>query len=1487
MNIQGGGISFEVEGTNDKLMKVLEQSRKAISTFSREAVHDSVDIDRGFEQAARAIEDSFNKIDAVIDENLQAIKELEAEQEKLQSQYAEAFMKGDDERARAIQAEVAENKKLIEARKQIINQGQQVIGELNEEQAKLQEQKKSFEQNLEQTKSLRTQLRECKEQLALLEANGKRGTEEFKRLQEEAGRLTNAIGDANQQAKLLAHDNAQLQGFMSGVSGLAGAFTAAQGAAALFVGENENLQRVMLKVQSLMSVTMGLQQVMNTLNKDSAFMLATVTKAKELLTVATNKLSVALGISNVAAKALMATLTLGLSVAITAVIALISHMASEAQKAAEQQKKFNEEVAKAAAKPLSAYIALKTEWENLTGSMKEREKWVQDNADRFEALGLKVYDAKTAEDVLIRNSQKFVEACIAKAKALAAQQLAAEKYEEIIKKQAEVDAMPDKVQSYVPSANGRGYYSVVDNKAKAEAKQELEDMKKTAREFIEQQVKFTKEEQQLLAGLGTAGAKVVAGSVEAVEAEISRLQQQYKRAANDTERSQLATKIKKEQEKLKKMQLKTDNGSGDKTPKDPYLDMLQKRKIAYAKYAKWVQSEDATIRTAAEKEFAELLKGGTSYIDYLEKQRATIEGKAKKTATDLKNLATINNEIAELTKQTVLSDFEAQLNRELSLCQTIGDRLEVIAKHREELTRDNSDVDNGKADILRNANDNTIEQAKQETAALLQEYASYTTERIKFEESYARNRELLNATIHAKEIDSEDEFIAKLLEAKQAYDNYAKEAASDDATVAASAKQRYAELLKGGRSYLEMLQNKIRELEDKQIKVGLDVEGTEQLDKLRKLLNAENTTDAQVKAAIAALAALEKQAKAYAKQSGSELYDELLQQYKTFQEQKSDIQEKYEQQRAEAEKHGNTIMIAEINAREQAELSKLAASRLMASESWNQLFSDLSTLSAKTINKLMADINSQKVTLSAQFNPADLKAINDQLQKAKDELHHRNPFLALRDSLRDLRAAMQAESLLDDKDPFIQSLQKKKEEYQKYTQAINSGDQTLAGAAKQAFADLLQEGGSYIDYLRNRIAALKGQKIKLGVEFTGDDELAKLEATLNKETGATKTFKDSLKDTFSSVGSSIDFVNGAFDSVVGGMKKMGIQMDEETETILNDLGGIMDGASNIASGIATGNPLSVIQGSVGLLSSAFDLFNSRDRDAEKSIKRHQEAVTRLGRAYNQLRHEVDKALGESTYKNQKSMIDNLRAQQRELRGMIEDEKDKKKTDWDRIGEWEEQIAEASREIDNIIEEITKNITQTTAKDLSNQLADALVEAFEAGEDAADAFGEVANDVLKNAVKNALKLQFLEQPLQAAIKQLQKDMGFNEEGVGSFNGLSSAEQARFKDAVSKAGANFAEAMKLYEDLFDELDEKDPSTLSGAIKGASQESIDLLAGQANAVRVNQVTSLDILRNQLARLSNIDANVGVIAGRLLTIINKLTTPADDGLRGQGITD
>lgn len=1007
---------------------------------------------------------------------------------------------------------------------------------------------------------------------------------------------------------------------------------------------------------------------------------------------------------------------------------------------------------------------------------------------------------------LIRNTANFTAACIAKAKALAAQNLASEKYEAILKKQAEIDAMPDKTSTYVQTSSfGTGYWVEGENTAKKKAKQELAEMQKNANALIQQQIKFTQEEQAYLKKIGMQAGQVVAGSVEAAEKELSRLRDLYKKAGTDAERNSLAKKIATQEAEVERLSYKSSSkggksgGSGSKSTKDPYAEELKTRKELYAKYLKWVTSEDKTVREAAPTEFAALLKGGTSYLDYLEKQRTSIESKAKKTATDLKNLSTLNNEIAEATKEAVLSDFDAQLNKELEQCKNVGEQLAVIAKKREELKNDNSDVDNAKKERLDTKETDTKEQAKKETAELLKEYAGYLQEKLDFEESYARNRELLT---------------------KQA---------------------------------------------------------------------AEASTEEERKVAEAALAALEKKRQEYAKRSGSEQYDKLLEEYQSYQQKQTAIQEKYSQQRAEAEKQGNLAMISQINAKEQEELSKLAASRLMATESWNQLFSDISRLSSSTIKKLLDDINNKKINLSAQFNPTDLKAINDQLMNARNELEKRNPFLSLKNSLSELRAVMKAEKLLESDDPFVKSLQEKKKQYQDYTDAVNSSDEILAGSAKDAYADLLSQGSTYIDFLRRKIAELNKQKVELKITTEGEEQLNVLQAALDKETGQSKSVSQGFKDAFKSIGSSIDFVSGCFDSVVGGIKKMGISMDEETEAILGDIGGMMDGASQLASGIATGNPLGVIQGSIGLLSSAFDLFNFRDRKAEKSIKRHQEAVKKLGYAYNELEHAVDKALGETVYQNQSAVIQNLRAQQNEIQGMISDEKGKKKSDKNRIAEWEEQYREVGRQIEDIIDDITQSITQATAGDLANNLADALVEAFEGGEDAAKAFGDVANDVLKNAVKNALKLQFLEKPLQNAIKQLQKDMGFDEEGNGTFDGLTEAEQARFKNAIKKAGANFAAAMDMYKDLFTDLDNTDPSTLSGAISSASQESIDLLAGQTNAVRQNQVTSIQLIREQLMHLANMDRGIGVIADRVQSIINHLTTAAsdDNGLRSQGITD
>lgn len=1398
MNIQGGGLSFEISGSNDKLLSVLNESKKAIQNFSTAAVSGGKGIDRAFENAAAAIEKGFAYIDRIVDTNKASLAKLQEEYKRLSSEAAKAFSEARDadyrryiEAAKNIQSEITLREKLI-------NEAQASADQLLQEEKALKKQKETAEKNVSTQISLRTQLRNVREELALLEANGQRGTEAFKKLQQEAGRLTDAIGDATTQARIFSHDNRGLQGMISGLIGVVGAFSAAQGAVALFAGENEGLQKVMLKVQSLMSITIGLQQVANTINKDSAFMLTTVAKAKELLAAATNKLTIALGGSTIAAKALMATLTLGLSVAITVIIAALSKLQSKQAEAKKAQEEFNKKVSEAAGKPVAAYRALQTEWISLSGSLKEREKWVQDNADNFKELGFSVRDAKEAEELLVSNSSKFVEAMMLRAKAAATSELAIEKYKAVIEAQNKLDATPkayvSKKGTYTDGYGVKRKGTVLEKSDTwKEAEEALTKAEAEYNKLINLQVSFTQQEKQILAQIGNQAGKIIAGSVEAAEKELARLQELYKKAGSDKERASLKKQIEAQQKEVNRISL----SSGSKKEKDPYLEMLTKRKEKYADYLKWVTSKDETLRMAANTEFATLLKEGTSYLDYLENKRADIQAKATKTTTDLKNLSTLNNEIAKTTKETVISDFDKKLQEELAACQTIGARLDLLEQRRKELSGDNSDVDNAKKDIIDDAKKDTLQQAKEETKQLLREYAGYLSDKLDFEESYA----------------------------------WKKQAITD------------------------------------------------------KLAKATTSKDKQV--AEAALAALEKKRAEYSKLTGNEQYDQLLQQYKTYQQQQTEIMKTYAAQRVEAEKQGNIAMIAQINAKEQAELSKLAASRLMASESWNQLFSDLSTLTTNTINKLITDINSKKVSLSAQFNPADLKAINDQLEKAKDELHERNPFLALKDSLAELRAAMKADKLLESDDPFVKSLEERKKQYQAYTDTINSGDEILAGAAKEAFAELLSEGSSYVDYLRRKIAELNKQKATIKLTVEGEEQLAVLNAALSKEEGTTKSVSAAFKESFKSIGSSIDLVSGAFDSVVSGIKKMGVSMDEETDAILGDIGGMLEGAGQFAAGYASMNPVQMVSGAVGFLSSAFDLFNTRDRKAEKSIKKHQEAVTKLGYAYNALEHAVDSALGETVYQNQNAMIQNLRAQQNEIQGMINDEISKKKTDWGRVDEFREQYAEAGRQIEDLIKEITESITQTSATELADELANALVEAFEGGENAAKAFGEVANDVIKNAVVNALKLQFLEQPLQKAIKQLQKDMGFDEEGNGSFNGLTETEQARFKQAIQAAGANFAAAMDMYKDLFEQLDEDDPSTLSGAIKGASQESIDLLAGQTNAVRVNQVTSLQLLRQQLTHLANMDTTLGVISGRLLTIINKITNTPTDDLRSQGITD
>lgn len=1300
MNIKGGALEFDIIANNGQINSALDETKRRIQGFTDATVEGGEQMEAAFKEIAAQIDAAFRDIDAMAATHSNAISDLKKEYARLGAEAGGVYSKiyGQSGHRTDEQKKIADEIKLRERLLQEIGESADALAE---EERAFKKRYEEVQKNAAAQKTFRTQLREVREELAAMELAGETNSEAYAKLQARFGQLSKAMDAVTTQANILKKGERGWEGLISGISGVAGAFSAAQGAVSLFAGENENMQKIMVKIQSLMAITIGLREVQLMLDKDEAFMLVTLRKAKDLYTAAITRMSVALGISNVAAKALMATLTLGLSVAITAVITLVSKYISKTREAKKAQEEFNSKVVETAVEPIAAINELAYAWNKLGNDMNAKNKFIEDNKDRFDDLGFSIRTVKDAEDLLVANKSKFIEACLQRAKALAVQELAVEKYKEVLQAQQELEATP---KAYVSKkgtyTDGYGVQrkGVVLEKSSNWQKAEAA-VEKAEREYealVRQQVEFSDKEREILASIGAGSEQIAEGSIAALEKTISALKTKYKEAATDTERTALLKQIQEQEALLKKIDLTATDTDGDKE-KDPFTEKLEQRKKKYQEYANWLNSTNEDIRNSAKTEFAGLLADGESYEAYLKNLKRELEA-LPETADRNKKISVVSNELVSIEKDTYMDGYTKSLEKQISLADTLVEKLAIIADKRKELETDDSGLTKEKGAVLDTEQANIATQAQEDYAKAMRDYNDYLQSKIDAELSYQTRRRELEIAIE-KETDAERK---------------------------------------------KILETQLKTLDT-----------TQQL---------KQTTD----------------------------YDALVEEYKTYQQKCADISAQYDKKIALATEQKNEELVAKLQEAKNKALSSAALQELQDSGAWEQLFGNLDDLTTAQIQALIAKIEAQKAQLGVELDPKDLDVVLSKLREAKDEVQTRNPFKALSTALKD---------------------------YKKDASKAN------------------------------------------------------------------------LSEVFKSVGATADLVKGSFDAVTGALSNMGLAGDEVTQQLLGDIGEMIGSAGQLATGIATGNPLGIIQGSIGLISSAFEVFNFRDRRAERAIKKHAAAVEELERVYKALEHAVDKALGESVYDNQKALINNMREQQVHLRAMWQEEEGKKKTDSGKVSQYKEQYEELGSQIEDTIAEITESVTQTSAKDLATQLSDAIAEAYADGfnsDNVKNAIEKVTNQVLGNAVKNALKKQLLEQQLQSAVKQLQRDMGFDKEGGGSFDGLTPEEQQRFKDMVNSIAQGYAEALKLYEDLFKDLDDTgDPTTsLSGAIKGASQESIDLLAGQTNAVRVNQVQQIEVLRQQLIHLANIDGKLSV-SNRYLEQIEKNTSgSASDPLRAQGIT-
>lgn len=277
------------EGAAHMEQKVSEIGEKAeaesarISSILSNIPEVNIDVTTNAPQSLAAVEEAFRQIDHVIDTNHYALDQLNDEYDRLMKLSGSAFENKNFKASDEYMKEARYVKSLMFARKQVIKQAEDQAQKLQDVENRLKKEASEVVKNTQQHESLRQKIKALKEEMADLIANGiDEQSDAYKKLSAELGRLTDIQGDIAQQGKILANDEQQIAGLVQGLGGLSGAFSAAQGAVALFGDENEDLQKIMLKVQSLMAITMGLQQVQQTLNKDSAFQLVTLNGLREL-----------------------------------------------------------------------------------------------------------------------------------------------------------------------------------------------------------------------------------------------------------------------------------------------------------------------------------------------------------------------------------------------------------------------------------------------------------------------------------------------------------------------------------------------------------------------------------------------------------------------------------------------------------------------------------------------------------------------------------------------------------------------------------------------------------------------------------------------------------------------------------------------------------------------------------------------------------------------------------------------------------------------------------------------------------------------------------------------------------------------------------------------------------------------------------------------------------------------------------------------------
>lgn len=249
-------------------------------------------------------------------------------------------------------------------------------------------------------------------------------------------------------------------------------------------------------------------------------------------------------------------------------------------------------------------------------------------------------------------------------------------------------------------------------------------------------------------------------------------------------------------------------------------------------------------------------------------------------------------------------------------------------------------------------------------------------------------------------------------------------------------------------------------------------------------------------------------------------------------------------------------------------------------------------------------------------------------------------------------------------------------------------------------------------------------------------------------------------------------------AVSGMLGNMGVDVPAEVE-------GLMGALDSFASMDIT-KPFSIVTGAIGGIANLIGgIFGGGDRRKERNIQRLQDQIDALEKSYDELGEGIEEAYSTDASELIEQQNELLEQQKILIQNQIAEERSKKDTDEERVKEWENQIDEINKQIEENKEKALDAIFGEDLKSAIDNFATAYADAWANGEDRA----RTARDVVRNMMR-----QMVIESIKSAIQSSEAMKKFREK-LQEFwlDGVFSAEEQE-------------EAYKMADDLQKYLDDK---------------------------------------------------------------------------------